>query len=85
MAKQQLQELRERWQEWKADFQWSDAVAAMNARLLKEVEAERDTVTQLKAAASAATEQQRRDHEASEKREESMGQMCNVMKAAERA
>ena len=53
----------------------------MNARLLKEVEAERDAVTQLK----AATDQHQRDNEASEKREERMGQMCNAMKAAERA
>ena len=57
----------------------------MNARLLKEVEAERDVVTQLKAAAKAATDQHRRDHEAAEKREERMGQMCNTLKAAERA
>ena len=52
MAKQQLKELKElkeRWQEKRANFQWSDAVAAMNARLLKEVKAERDVVTQLKA------------------------------------
>ena len=53
----------------------------MNARLLKEVKAERDAVTQLKAAA----DQCRRDNEASEKREERTGQMCNAMKAAERA
>ena len=57
----------------------------MNAHLLKEVEAERDTVTQLKTAARAAAEQHWRDNEASEKREERMGQMCNAMKAAERA
>ena len=57
----------------------------MNARLLKEVEAERDVVTQLKAAAKAAADQHRRDNEATEKREERMGQMCNAMKAAERA
>ena len=49
VAKQQLKELKERWQEKRANFQWSDAVAAMNARLLKEVKAERDVVTQLKA------------------------------------
>ena len=30
-AKQQLKELKERWQEKRADFQQSDAVAAMNA------------------------------------------------------
>ena len=85
MAKQQLKELKERRQEKQADFQWSEAVAAMNAHLLKEVEAERDTVTQLKAAARASAEWHRRDNEASEKREERMGQMCNAMKAAERA
>ena len=78
VAKQQLKELRERWQERKADFQRSDNVAAINAHLLKEVEAERDTVTRLKAAA----DQHQRDNEASEKREERMGQMCNAMKAA---
>ena len=53
----------------------------MNARLLKEVEAERDAVTQLKAAA----DQCQRDNKASEQREERTGQMCNTMKAAERA
>ena len=36
MAKQQLKELKERWQEKKADFQRSDTVATMNARLLKD-------------------------------------------------
>ena len=45
----------------------------MNARLLKEVEAERDVVTQLKAAAKAAADQHRRDNEATAKREERMG------------
>ena len=80
MAKQQLKELKERWQEKKADFQRSDAVASMNARLLKEVEAKRDAVTQLKATAKATADQHRRDNEASEKREERMGQMCNAMK-----
>ena len=60
-------------------------MAAMNARLLKEVEAERDVVTQLKAAAKAAADQHWRDNEAAEKREERMGQMCSAMKAAERA
>ena len=57
----------------------------MNARLLKEVEAERDVVTQLKAAAKAAADQHRKDNEAAERREELMGHMCNAMKAAERA
>ena len=57
VAKQQLKEMREKRQEKKADFQWSDAVAAMNACLLKEVEAEKDLVTQLKAVARAAAEQ----------------------------
>ena len=56
-------------------------MAAMNARLLKEVEADRDVITQLKAAA----DQHQRDNEAVEKRDERMGQMCNAMKAAKRA
>ena len=73
VAKQQLKELKERWQEKRADFQGSDAVAAMNTRLLKEVEAERDVVTQLKAAAKAAVDQQQWDNEAAKKREERMG------------
>ena len=73
MAQQQLKELTQKWQEKRADFQRSDGVAAMNARLLREVEAERDVVTQLKAAAKAAADQHRRDHEAAEKREERMG------------
>ena len=85
MAKQQLRELKQKWQEKRADFQRSDGVAAMNARLLKEVEAERDVVTQLKAAAKAAADQHQRDNEAAEKREERMGQICNALKAAERA
>ena len=62
VAKQQLKELKKRWQEKQADFQKSGAVAAMNARLLKEVEAERDAVTQLKAAAKATADQCRRDN-----------------------
>ena len=53
-----------------ADFQRSDGVAAMNGRLLKEVEAERDMVIQLKAAAKATADQHRRDSETGEKREE---------------
>ena len=57
----------------------------MNARLLKGVEVERDVVTQLRAAAKAAADQHRRENEAAEKREERMGQMCNALKAAERA
>ena len=85
VAKQQLKELKQKWQEKRADFQKSDGVAAMNARLLKEVEAERDVVTQLRAAARAAADQHQRDNEASEKREKRMGQMCNALKAAERA
>ena len=60
-------------------------MASMNVRLLKEVEAERGVVTQLKATAKAAADQHRRDNKAAEKREERMGQMCNTMKAAERA
>ena len=49
----------------------------MNARLLKEVKAERDVVTHLKAAAQATADQHRRDNKAAEgeKREERMGQM----------
>ena len=62
LAKQQLKELKKRWQEKQADFQKSGAVAAMNACLLKEVEAERDAVTQLKAAAKATADQCRRDN-----------------------
>ena len=54
----------------------------MNARLMKEVEAERATVTQLKATAKAPADQHQRDSEAAEKREERMGQMCNTLKAA---
>ena len=85
MAKQQLKELKQRWQKKRADFQRSDAMAAMNTRLLREVEAERDVVTQLKAAAKATADQHRRDNKAAEKMDERMGQMCNAMKAAERA
>ena len=66
VAKQQLKELKQKWQEKRADFQRSDGVAAMNARLLKEVEAERDVVTHMKAAAKAAADQHRRDNEAAE-------------------
>ena len=44
-------------------------MAAMNARLLKEVEADRDVITQLKAAA----DQHRSDNEATERIEERMG------------
>ena len=73
VAKQQLKELKQKWQEKRADFQRSDGVAAMNVCLLKEVEAERDVVTQLKAAAKDATDQHGRDNEAAEKREERMG------------
>ena len=56
VAQQKLKELQQRWQEKQADFQQSDGVAAMNGRLLKEVEAERETVTQLKADAKAAAD-----------------------------
>ena len=42
VAQRQLKELKQKWQEKRADFQQSDRVAAMNARLLKEVEAERE-------------------------------------------
>ena len=85
VAQRQLKELKQRWQKKRADFQRSDGVAAMNAHLLKEVEAERDMVTQLKATAKAAADQHWRDSEAAEKREERMGQMCNALKAAEGA
>ena len=83
VAEQQLKDLKQKWQEKRANFQRSDGVAAMNACLLKEVKAERDVVTQLRAAAKAAADQHRRDTEAAKKREERMGQMCK--KAAERA
>ena len=85
VAQRQLKELKQRWQEKRADFQRSDRVAPMNARLMKEVEAERDIVTQLKATAKAPADQHRRDSEAAKKREERMGQMCNALKAAEQA
>ena len=45
-------------------------------------QAERDVVTQLKAAAKAAADQHRQDNKATERREEQMGQMCNALKAA---
>ena len=51
-AQRQVKELQQRWQEKRANFQRSDEMAAMNARLVKEVEAEREMVVQLKAAAS---------------------------------
>ena len=60
-------------------------MAAMNGRLVKEVEAGKEIVVQLKAAAKAVANQHRRDSEVAEKREERMGQMCNSLKAAERA
>ena len=61
VAEQQLKDLKQKWQEKRANFQRSDGVAAMNACLLKEVKAERDVVTQLRAAAKAAADQHRRD------------------------
>ena len=64
-----MKELQQKWQEKRADFQRSDGVAATNGRLLKEVEAGKEMVIQLKAAA----DQRRRDREAAEKREECMG------------
>ena len=85
MAQQKLKELQQKWQEKRANSQRSDRVAAMNGRLLKEVEAGKEMVVQLKAAAKAATDQHQRDGEAAEKREERMGQMCNALKAADRA
>ena len=57
VAQQKLTELQQRWQEKRADFQRSNRVAAMNGRLLKEVEAEKEKVIQLKAAAKAAADQ----------------------------
>ena len=68
-AQRQVKELQQRWQEKRADIQRSDGVAAANARLMKEVEAERAMVTQLKAAAKAAADQRQRDSEATEKKE----------------
>ena len=56
-AQRQVKELQQRWQEKRADFQRSDGVAAMNGRLLKEVEAGKEMVIQLKAAAKAAADQ----------------------------
>ena len=47
-AQQQLQELQSRWREKRADFQRSDAVAAMNDCLLKEVETGKDEITRLR-------------------------------------
>ena len=70
-AQWQVKELQQKWQEKWADFQRSDRVAAMNGHLVKEVEAGKEMVVQLKAAAKAATDQHRRDSEAAEKREES--------------
>ena len=80
-----MRELQHEWQEKRADFQRSDGVAAANGRLLKEVEAGKEMITQLKAAAKAAADQHRRDSEVAERKEERMGQMCNALKAAERA
>ena len=37
VAQQEVKELKQRWQEKRADFQRSDKVAAMNGCLLKEV------------------------------------------------
>ena len=82
-AQRQVKELQQKWQEKRADFQRSDGVAATNGRLLKEVEAGKEMIIQLKAAAKAAADQRRRDSEVAEKREERMGQMCNALKAAE--
>ena len=54
-----MKELQQRWQEKRADFQRSDGTAAENGRLLKEVEAGKELITQLKAAAKAAADQHR--------------------------
>ena len=56
-AQRQVKELQQKWQEKRADFQRSDGVAATNGRLLKEVEAGKEMVIQLKAAAKAAADQ----------------------------
>ena len=56
-AQQQVKELQQKWQEKWADFQRSDRVATMNGRLVKEVEAGKEMVVQLKAAAKAAADQ----------------------------
>ena len=55
----------------------------MNGHLLKEVEAGKEVIVQLRAAAKAAVDQRRQDSEAAERKEERMGQMCNALKAAE--
>ena len=57
----------------------------MNDWLLREVEAERDEVTRLKAALRAAEERNHQLLEQAEKCEDQMGRMCNALKAAERA
>ena len=57
VAQRQVKELQQKWQEKLADFQRSDGVATMNGRLLKEVEAGKEVVIQLKAAAKAAANQ----------------------------
>ena len=56
-SQRQVKELQQKWQEKRADFQRSDGVAATNGRLLKEVEAGKEMVIQLKAAAKAAADQ----------------------------
>ena len=56
-AQRQVKELQQKWQEKPADFQRSDRVATTNGRLLKEVQAGKDMVTHLKAAAKAAADQ----------------------------
>ena len=84
-AQRQVRELQQKWQEKWANFHRSDRVAAANGRLLKEVEAGKETITQLKAAAKVAADQHRRDSEVAERKDERMGQMCNALKAAEQA
>ena len=76
VAQQKLKE--QKWQEKQADFQRSDGVATMNGRLLKEVEAGKEMVVQLKATAKAAADQHRRDSEAAEKRDERMGRCATL-------
>ena len=59
-------------------------MAAMNDRLLKEVEAGADEITQLKmkAARRAAAKQCRLEKEAADRREEQVSQLGNALKAA---
>ena len=84
-AQRQLRELQGCWQEKRANLQRSEAVAAMNYRLLKEVEAGADEITRLKAAERAAADQCRREKEEADRKEEQASQLGNALKAAEKA